>query len=143
MGPGQRRFGRQRQAGDWAVDRIEVRVLLAGAEAVAGYRLLIEAHDNPVVQSLCAHLPRLGWIGLSCHPLCSTDKKTKELLMLALASVFRCPHCTEAHIEAALEIGISKEEITEALLIAALEGAGTQLAWAKEIYLKHLGNYKE
>ena len=42
------------------------------------------------------------------------DKKTKELLMLALASVFRCPHCTEAHIKAALEMGVSKEEITEA-----------------------------
>ena len=68
------------------------------------------------------------------------DKKTKELLMLTLASVFRCPHCTETHIKAALEAGVTREEITEALLIAAVEAAGTQLAWAKEIYLKYLGN---
>ena len=68
------------------------------------------------------------------------DKKTRELLMLALASVFRCPHCTEAHIKTALEMGVSKEEITEALLIAAVEGAGTQLAWAKDVYQKYLGN---
>ena len=67
------------------------------------------------------------------------DRKTKELLMLALASVFRCPHCTEGHIKSALEAGLSKEEITEALLIAAVEGAGTQLAWQKEIYIKYLG----
>jgi AhpD family alkylhydroperoxidase len=66
------------------------------------------------------------------------DKKTKELLMLALASVFRCPHCTEEHIQAALEVGASKEEITEALLLAAVEGAGTQLAWEKNIYMKYL-----
>lgn len=66
------------------------------------------------------------------------DKATKELLMIALASVFRCPHCTETHIKRALEIGVSKEEITETLLIAALEGAGTQLAWAKDIYKEHL-----
>jgi AhpD family alkylhydroperoxidase len=66
--------------------------------------------------------------------------KTRELLMLTLASVFRCPHCTESHIKAALEAGVTKEEITEALLIAAVEGAGTQLNWAKDIYLKHLGN---
>jgi AhpD family alkylhydroperoxidase len=68
------------------------------------------------------------------------DTKTRELLMLSLASAFRCPNCTESHIKAALEAGVTKEEITEALLITAVEAAGTQLNWAKEIYLKHLGN---
>ncbi len=66
------------------------------------------------------------------------NKKTKELLMIALASAFRCQHCTEAHIKAALDAGVSKEEITEALLIAGVEAAGTQLSWAKDIYLKYL-----
>ena len=55
------------------------------------------------------------------------DKKTRELLMLSLASAFRCPNCTESHIKAALEAGVTKEEITEALLITAVEAAGTQL----------------
>ncbi len=68
------------------------------------------------------------------------DKKTKELLMLALACAFRCSHCTESHIKAAFEEGASKEEITETLLITAVEGAGTQLNWAKEIFLKYLAN---
>jgi AhpD family alkylhydroperoxidase len=67
------------------------------------------------------------------------DNKTKELLMLALASAFRCPHCTEQHIQRALDAGASKEEITEALLIAAAEAAGTQLAWQKNLYVKYLG----
>lgn len=67
------------------------------------------------------------------------DKKTKELLMAALACVFRCPHCTEEHIKGALEAGASKQEVTEALLIAAVEGAGTQTAWAKEVFRKYLG----
>ena len=66
------------------------------------------------------------------------NRKTKELLMVALASAFRCPHCTESHIKGALEAGASKEEITEALLIAAVEAAGTQLSWAKDIYKKWL-----
>lgn len=70
------------------------------------------------------------------------DTKTRELLMLSLASAFRCPHCTEAHIKAAIEAGVTKEEITEALLIAAVEGVGTQLNWAREVYLKYLGNKK-
>ena len=74
----------------------------------------------------------------SCREKGSLDKKTRELLMLSLASVFRCPHCTETHIKAALDVGANKAEITEALLIAAVEGAGTQLAWNKEIFMKYL-----
>lgn len=66
------------------------------------------------------------------------DDKTKELLMAALACVFRCPHCMEEHIKGALEAGATKEEVTEALLIAAVEGAGTQLAWNKKILMKYL-----
>ncbi|MFP4380878.1 MAG: carboxymuconolactone decarboxylase family protein [Candidatus Sumerlaeia bacterium] len=68
------------------------------------------------------------------------DKKTKELLMLALACTFRCPHCTKEHIKKALDVGCSKQEVTEALLIAAVEGAGTQLAWTGETYKEFLGD---
>jgi AhpD family alkylhydroperoxidase len=68
------------------------------------------------------------------------DKKTRELLMLSLSCAFRCENCTESHIKAALEAGATKEEITEALLITAFEGAGTQLSWEREVFLKHLGN---
>jgi AhpD family alkylhydroperoxidase len=68
------------------------------------------------------------------------DTKTRELLMLSLATAFRSPHCTESHIKAALEAGVTKEEITEALLITTVKAAVTQLNWAREIYLKHLGN---
>lgn len=68
------------------------------------------------------------------------DKKTKELLMAALACVFRCPHCTEEHVRGALDAGASKEEVAEALLIAACEGAGTQLYWAKGVFEEHLGS---
>jgi AhpD family alkylhydroperoxidase len=68
------------------------------------------------------------------------DKKTKELLMAALACVFRCPHCVEEHIQGALDSGASKEEVTEALLIAAVEGAGTQLTWKKEVFMKYLSS---
>jgi len=67
------------------------------------------------------------------------DKKTLELLQLALACVFRCPHCTESHIKKALEAGATKQEISETLLIAAVEGAGTQLYWQKPMFEKYLG----
>lgn len=55
------------------------------------------------------------------------DKRTKELLMLALASALRCQGRVEQHIESAMEAGASREEITEALIIAAAVAAGSQL----------------
>ncbi len=67
------------------------------------------------------------------------DEKTKELLQLALACAFRCPHCTEEHIKKALDVGATKQEVTETLLITALEGSGTQLMWAKDLFEKYLG----
>jgi len=67
------------------------------------------------------------------------DKKTSELIQLACACLLRCPHCTEDHLKGALDAGASKQEVAETLLLTAYEGAGTQLAWRKEIFEKYLG----
>lgn len=80
---------------------------------------------------------------IACKEKSVFDDKTRELLMLALACVFRCPHCVETRIKNALKAGCTKQEVTEALLIAAYEAAGTQLAWRKEIYEKYLGDDEE
>jgi AhpD family alkylhydroperoxidase len=89
------------------------------------------------------HSPEFGKAFESFYKMCKEDgvldKKTKELLMLALTSVFRSPSCTEEHLNRALEAGATKEEITEALLIAAAEGAWAQLAFEKQLCLKYLG----
>jgi len=54
----------------------------------------------------------------ACNENDALDKTTKELLMLALACVFRCPHCTKEHVKRALEVGASKAEVVEVLLTA-------------------------
>jgi len=59
--------------------------------------------------------------------------------MLALACVLRCHYCTVDHIKGALDAGATKQEIAETLLLTAYEGAGTQLAWCKDVYKKYLG----
>lgn len=86
--------------------------------------------------------PELGERFAAFHEACleegALDEKTKQLLMAALACVFRCPHCVEEHIRDALKAGASKKEVTEALLLAAVEGAGTQLAWNEETFMKYL-----
>ena len=73
-----------------------------------------------------------------CNDIGVLDKKTKELLMVVLASVFRCSSCFEKHVKGALEAGVTKEEVTEALLIAAGQAAITHVAWQREICLKYL-----
>ena len=67
------------------------------------------------------------------------DAKTKELIRLAVASVFRCKHCTEHHIEDAIKAGATKQEVSEAILLSSLQAAGTQLNWHKEYFEETLG----
>jgi AhpD family alkylhydroperoxidase len=67
------------------------------------------------------------------------DDKTKELIRASVASVFRCNHCTEHHSKDALAAGATKEEVSEALLLASPQSAGTQLNWNKELFEKYLG----
>lgn len=62
------------------------------------------------------------------------DAKTKELIRVAVASVFRCQHCTEHHVADALAAGASKQEVAEAILLSALQAAGTQLNWHKRFF---------
>ena len=68
------------------------------------------------------------------------DKKTKELLMLVMACTCRSTQNAEEHLHGALEAGATKEEITEALMIAAGEDAGAQLSWNQQIVSKIVGN---
>lgn len=74
----------------------------------------------------------------ACKRQSVLDRKTKELLMLVLASAFRSQSRVEEHIESAIEAGASREEITEAILIAASEAANAQIGLKEEIYNKFL-----
>ncbi len=75
----------------------------------------------------------------ACNEKGVLDTKTRELLQAALACAFRCSHCTKTHIKQALEVGCTKEEVAEALLITAVEGAGTQLNWIRDDFEDLLG----
>jgi AhpD family alkylhydroperoxidase len=49
-------------------------------------------------------------------------KKTKELLGLGNSMVLRCDDCVRYHLEECHKLGISKEEVVEALSISLLIG---------------------
>ncbi len=46
------------------------------------------------------------------------DPKTKELIAIGVSAVAKCEGCLEGHIKKALELGLTKEEISDALVIA-------------------------
>lgn len=50
------------------------------------------------------------------------SKKTKELLGLGNSLVLRCDDCVHYHLEACHKLGISKEEVVEAMSISLLIG---------------------
>lgn len=50
------------------------------------------------------------------------DVKTKELLGLVASTVLRCDDCVKYHLETSYKIGVTKEEMMEAMGIATLVG---------------------
>ncbi len=46
------------------------------------------------------------------------DPKTIELISIGVSSALRCEHCLKMHIRVAQRLGVTKEEIFDAILIA-------------------------
>ncbi|MBL1213977.1 MAG: carboxymuconolactone decarboxylase family protein [Ignavibacteriae bacterium] len=58
------------------------------------------------------------------------SQKTKQLIAVASAHITQCPYCIKAHTKQAMQKGASKEEIMEAIWIAAEMRAGAAYAHA-------------
>ncbi len=46
------------------------------------------------------------------------DAKTIELISIGVSAALKCPHCLKMHIRVAKRLGVTKEEIFDAILIA-------------------------
>lgn len=51
-------------------------------------------------------------------------EKTKQLIAIAVAHVTQCPYCIKSHTKAALRKGATRQEIMEAIWVAAEMRAG-------------------
>jgi len=54
----------------------------------------------------------------------SLSTKTKQLIAVAVAHVTQCPYCIRGHVRAAKREGVSREELMEAIWVAAEMRAG-------------------
>lgn len=60
------------------------------------------------------------------------DKKTKELMALALGIAAHCDGCIGFHTQALIKLGITREEFLETLSMAIYMGGGPSLMYAAE-----------
>ena len=56
------------------------------------------------------------------------DKRTKQLIALAVAHVTQCPWCIEGHVKGAKREGATNQQIMEAIWVAAEMRAGAAYA---------------
>jgi len=55
------------------------------------------------------------------------SKRTKELIAFAVAHAIQCPYCIDVHAKGASSAGASREEMAEALHVAAVIRGGASL----------------
>jgi AhpD family alkylhydroperoxidase len=60
------------------------------------------------------------------------DKKTKELIALAIGIATRCDGCIGFHTEALVRLGASRQEVEETLGMAVYMGGGPSLMYAAD-----------
>lgn len=58
------------------------------------------------------------------------DAKTRELIALGVSVALRCDGCINAHTEAAVKAGATKEEIVDALGVSIMVNAGAALVYS-------------
>ncbi len=61
------------------------------------------------------------------------DPKTVELISIGVSAALRCDHCLRMHVRIAEKLGLSKEEIFDAILIAGTLSNATVLAYATRV----------
>lgn len=61
------------------------------------------------------------------------DKKTKELIALAIAVEKRCDDCIAFHTKALVKLGASLKEIEEVLGVAVMMGGGPSLMYSAHV----------
>ncbi len=58
------------------------------------------------------------------------DEKTKEIMALGIAIATRCDSCIGFHVRSLVRLGLTREELCEALAMATYMGGGPSLAYS-------------
>lgn len=92
-------------------------------QGVSG-RLAELRHSTPDV------MKAFGDLGRAATADGALDKKTKELIALALSVAVRCDPCIGFHTQALARLGATRQEVDETLGVAVYMGGGPSLMYA-------------
>jgi len=70
-----------------------------------------------------------GELGRNAMASGALDKKTKELIAVALSVAARCDPCIGYHVQAAVKLGVTRAELDETLGVAVYMGGGPSLMY--------------
>ena len=71
-----------------------------------------------------------GDLGRAATANGALDRKTKELIALALSVAARCDPCIGFHMKALVELGVTRREVDETLGVTTYMGGGPSLMYA-------------
>src|SRR5262245_49969707 len=75
----------------------------------------------------------LAWYTATMEPG-ALDGRTKKLIAYAVANAIQEPYCIDSYASACTDAGITPEELSEALNVAAvIRGGGTIAHWAQSL----------
>jgi AhpD family alkylhydroperoxidase len=97
------------------------------------YRTLTQAVSSNLAglrQSTPEVMKSFGELGRAAMADGALDKKTKELVALALSVAARCDPCIGFHTQALARLGATRQEVDEVLGVAVYMGGGPSLMYA-------------
>lgn len=97
------------------------------------YRALTQ-HVSSELASLRTSTPEVmkafGELGRAATGDGALDRKTKELIAVALSVAVRCDPCIGFHTQALVKLGATRQELDETLGVAVYMGGGPSLMYA-------------
>lgn len=96
----------------------------------------ITKHVSTNMAKLHKHIPEttkaFSQLGAAATADGVLDKKTKELIALALAVGSRCDACIGFHTKALVHLGATEQEVAETLGVCVYMGGGPSMMYAAE-----------
>lgn len=102
----------------------------AGPAGYTGLTQTVSAHLATLRSDIPDVMKGFGELARAATRDGALDKKTKELIALALGVAVRCDACIGFHVQALVKLGTSKAELEEALGMAIYMGGGPSLMYS-------------
>lgn len=103
------------------------------SDAPASYRGLTQGVSKSLA-SLRTSTPDVmksfGELGHAATSNGVLDRKTKELIALALSVAARCDPCIGFHMQTLVKLGVTRQEVDETLAVSTYMGGGPSLMYA-------------